>query len=166
MSTGIDFVLSGFRDGWKGPLDRVDDAAGRAWRCAESCPAAAPFLGLFAHQPVQDRRRGRTGISRQPASPSQVDALVAIGGEDTLGVAAKLHELGVHVVGIPKTIDNDVNATDATIGFDTAIQIVSEASDRLHTTAESHHRALIIEVMGRNVGWIALHAGLAGGART
>ncbi len=93
-----------------------------------------------------------------------VDALVAIGGEDTLGVATKLHEHGVHVVGVPKTIDNDLNATDYTFGFDTAVNIAMEAIDRLHTTAESHHRALIVEVMGRHAGWIALHAGMAGGA--
>jgi 6-phosphofructokinase 1 len=93
-----------------------------------------------------------------------VDALVAIGGEDTLGAATALYERGVAVVGVPKTIDNDLGATDYTFGFDTAVNIAMEAIDRLHTTAESHHRALIIEVMGRHAGWIALHAGLAGGA--
>ena len=93
-----------------------------------------------------------------------VDALIAIGGEDTLGVATKLHEIGVHVVGVPKTIDNDLSGTDYTFGFDTAVTIATEAIDRLHTTAESHHRALIVEVMGRHAGWIALHAGMAGGA--
>jgi 6-phosphofructokinase 1 len=93
-----------------------------------------------------------------------IDALIAIGGEDTLGVATKLHEHGVHVVGVPKTIDNDLNATDFTFGFDTAVNVAMEAIDRLHTTAESHHRALIVEVMGRHAGWIALHAGMAGGA--
>src|SRR5207344_504412 len=94
-----------------------------------------------------------------------LDALVAIGGEDTLGVAANLHaEHGFPVVGVPKTIDNDLNATDYTFGFDTAVTIAMEAIDRLHTTAESHRRVLIVEVMGRHAGWIALHAGLAGGA--
>ena len=93
-----------------------------------------------------------------------IDALVAIGGEDTLGVAAKLHELGVNVVGVPKTIDNDLSATDYTFGFDTAVNIAMEAIDRLHTTAESHHRTLVVEVMGRHAGWITLHAGIAGGA--
>ena len=93
-----------------------------------------------------------------------VDALVVIGGEDTLGVAARLNDEGVPVVGVPKTIDNDLGATDYTFGFDTAVNIAMEAIDRLHTTAESHHRALIVEVMGRHAGWIALHAGLAGGA--
>ena len=93
-----------------------------------------------------------------------MDALIAIGGEDTLGVATKLHELGLSVVGVPKTIDNDLNATDFTFGFDTAVNIAMEAIDRLHTTAESHHRVLVVEVMGRHAGWIALHAGMAGGA--
>ena len=93
-----------------------------------------------------------------------IDALVAIGGEDTLGVATKLADLGVNVVGVPKTIDNDLNATDFTFGFDTAVNIAMEAIDRLHTTAESHHRVLVVEVMGRHAGWIALHAGIAGGA--
>ena len=93
-----------------------------------------------------------------------VDALIAIGGEDTLGVATQLHDLGVQVVGVPKTIDNDLNATDFTFGFDTAVNIAMEAIDRLHTTAESHHRVLVVEVMGRHAGWIALHAGMAGGA--
>jgi 6-phosphofructokinase 1 len=93
-----------------------------------------------------------------------VDALIVIGGEDTLGVAGRLNGEGIPVVGVPKTIDNDLGATDYTFGFDTAVNIAMEAIDRLHTTAESHHRALIIEVMGRHAGWIALHAGMAGGA--
>ena len=93
-----------------------------------------------------------------------IDALIAIGGEDTLGVATALADHGVTVVGVPKTIDNDLGATDYTFGFDTAVQIAVDAIDRLHTTAESHHRALIVEVMGRHAGWIALHSGLAGGA--
>src|SRR4029078_8679348 len=93
-----------------------------------------------------------------------VDALVAIGGEDTLGLGTKLSELGVNVVGVPKTIDNDLSGTDFTFGFDTAVNIASEAIDRLHTTAESHHRAPVVEVMGRHAGWIALHAGMSGGA--
>jgi 6-phosphofructokinase 1 len=94
-----------------------------------------------------------------------VEGLIAIGGEDTLGVAARMHaEHSVRVVGVPKTIDNDLGATDYTFGFDTAVNIAMEAIDRLHTTADSHHRVLIVEVMGRHAGWIAFHAGLAGGA--
>jgi ATP-dependent phosphofructokinase / diphosphate-dependent phosphofructokinase len=95
---------------------------------------------------------------------NNVDALVAIGGEDTLGIATKLFKAGVNVVGVPKTIDNDLNATDYTFGFDTAVNIAMEAIDRLHTTAESHNRVMVVEVMGRHAGWIALHSGLAGGA--
>lgn len=94
----------------------------------------------------------------------KVDALVVMGGEDTLGVAQKLSEMGVHVVGVPKTIDNDIGGTDYSIGFDTAVAIATDAIDKLRTTAEAHHRIVIVEVMGRNTGWIALYAGLAGGA--
>ncbi len=94
----------------------------------------------------------------------ELDALVAIGGEDTLGVASKLYKDGINVVGVPKTIDNDLSGTDYTFGFDTAVNIATEAIDRLHTTAESHNRVLVVEVMGRHAGWIALHSGLAGGA--
>jgi phosphofructokinase-like protein len=101
---------------------------------------------------------------RQHLAADGVDALVAIGGEDTLGVAKRLTDDGIGVVGVPKTIDNDLGATDYTFGFDTAVSIATEAIDRLRTTAESHHRALVVEVMGRHAGWIALHSGLAGGA--
>jgi 6-phosphofructokinase 1 len=96
----------------------------------------------------------------------KLDALVAIGGEDTLGVANKLckENKGLNVVGVPKTIDNDLNATDYTFGFDTAVNVAMEAIDRLHTTAESHHRIMVVEVMGRHAGWIAIHSGLAAGA--
>src|SRR5918993_784388 len=93
-----------------------------------------------------------------------IDALVPIGGEDTLGVATRLAEAGVRVVGVPKTIDNDLDSTDYTFGFDTAVGVAMEAIDRLHTTGDSHHRTLVVEVMGRHAGWIALHAGMAGGA--
>lgn len=115
----------------------------------------------------------RTNIYKIPDGESRViknlkennvDALVAIGGEDTLGIATKLFTSGVNVVGVPKTIDNDLNATDFTFGFDTAVNIATEAIDRLHTTAESHNRVMVVEVMGRHAGWIALHSGIAGGA--
>jgi 6-phosphofructokinase 1 len=95
----------------------------------------------------------------------ELDALVAIGGEDTLGVASRLHaELGLHVVGVPKTIDNDLNGTDYTFGFDTAVHVATEAVDRCHSTAESHNRVIVVETMGRHAGWIALFSGIAGGA--
>lgn len=94
----------------------------------------------------------------------RLDALVAVGGEDTLGVAERLHRQGIPVVGVPKTIDNDLWGTDFTFGFDTAVNIATDAIDRLHTTAESHNRVIVVEVMGRHAGWIAVHAGIAGGA--
>jgi phosphofructokinase-like protein len=95
---------------------------------------------------------------------NNIEALIAIGGDDTLGVAAKLHEQGIKVVGVPKTIDNDIYGTDRTFGFDTAVNIAMDAIDRIHTTAESHNRVMVVEVMGRNAGWIAIESGLAGGA--
>ncbi len=94
----------------------------------------------------------------------EMDAVIAVGGEDTLGVANKLFEKDVRVVGVPKTIDNDLSGTDYTFGFDTAITVVTEALDRLHTTAEAHHRVMVVEVMGRHAGWIAVEGGIAGGA--
>src|SRR5579875_2182020 len=160
---GLEFV--GFRDGWRGPLEGdtvpLDVQAVRG-----ILPRGGTILGTSRTNPLQSTGGGRNGIERikDNLAGLGVDALIAIGGEDTLGVATKLGELGVHVVGVPKTIDNDLNATDYTFGFDTAVNIAMEAIDRLHTTAESHHRALIVEVMGRHAGWIALHAGLAGGA--
>src|SRR5579859_2175952 len=107
------------------------------------------------------------GVERvlQNFADRELDALVAIGGEDTLGVAARLHaEHGLAIVGVPKTIDNDLSGTDYTFGFDTAVSIATEAIDRLHTTAESHNRVMVVEVMGRHAGWIAVHSGIAGGA--
>jgi 6-phosphofructokinase 1 len=131
-------------------------------------PRGGTILGSSRTNPLGESAAegGRSGLERVQDNLTRlgVDALVAIGGEDTLGVAARLHAEGVKVVGVPKTIDNDLGATDYTFGFDTAVNIAMEAIDRLHTTAESHHRALIVEVMGRHAGWIALHAGMAGGA--
>ena len=125
-------------------------------------PRGGTILGSRRTNPYEGRRRAEP--SRLHLAELGVDALIAIGGEDTLGVATRLHDDGVQVVGVPKTIDNDLGATDYTFGFDTAVTIATEAIDRLHTTAECHHRALICEVMGRHAGWIALHSGIAGGA--
>ncbi len=157
----------GFRDGWRGPLEGdtmvLDVAAVRG-----ILPRGGTILGTSRTNPVAAANTidGTTGIERvlENLDSLGVDALIAIGGEDTLGAASKLHAAGGKVVGVPKTIDNDLGATDFTFGFDTAVNIAMEAIDRLHTTAESHHRALIVEVMGRSAGWIALHAGMAGGA--
>jgi ATP-dependent phosphofructokinase / diphosphate-dependent phosphofructokinase len=155
------FEFLGFRDGWRGPLENVTMPLGVP-EVRGILPRGGTILGSSRTNPfkVDD------GFERVTATLHEdgVDALIAIGGEDTLGVATRLGEMGVNVIGVPKTIDNDLNATDYTFGFDTAVNIAMEAIDRLHTTAESHHRALIVEVMGRHAGWIALHAGLAGGA--
>ncbi len=156
---GWEFV--GLRDGWRGPLEgdtmTLDVAAVRGL-----LPRGGTILGSSRTNPFAvpgGAERVLDNLARLG-----VDALVAIGGEDTLGVAARLAEQGLRVVGVPKTIDNDLSGTDYTFGFDTAVTVATEAIDRLHTTAESHHRVLIVEVMGRHAGWIALHAGLAGGA--
>jgi ATP-dependent phosphofructokinase / diphosphate-dependent phosphofructokinase len=125
-------------------------------------PRGGTILGSSRTNPYK-REDGVVMVGETLAS-HQLDGLIAIGGEDTLGAASRLYGDGVNVIGVPKTIDNDLGATDVTFGFDTALQVASEAIDRLHTTAESHNRILVVEVMGRNAGWIALHSGLAGGA--
>ena len=156
---GFDFV--GFRDGWRGPLENVTSPLGIP-QVRGILPRGGTVLGSSRTNPF----KVDNGVERVKANleANHVDALVAIGGEDTLGVATKLADLGVNVVGVPKTIDNDLSGTDFTFGFDTAVNIATEAIDRLHTTAESHHRVLVVEVMGRHAGWIALHSGIAGGA--
>ncbi len=154
-----DFV--GFRDGWRGPLEGLTMTLGVP-EVRGILPLGGTILGSSRTNPIGIDG----GVERIVATLEDlgVGALIAIGGEDTLGVATALHERGVNVVGVPKTIDNDLSATDYTFGFDTAVGIASEAMDRLHTTAESHHRVLVIEVMGRHAGWIALHTGMSGGA--
>ena len=151
----------GFRDGWKGPLENLtmtlDVEVTRG-----ILPRGGTILGSSRTNPL--KVDGGVDRIREHLKSLDIDALIAIGGEDTLGVATQLASAGLNVVGVPKTIDNDLNATDYTFGFDTAVQIAVDAIDRLHTTAESHHRVLIVEVMGRHAGWIALHSGLAGGA--
>jgi len=156
---GHEFV--GYRDGWRGPLE----GEGRPLGIPEVrgiLPRGGTILGSSRTNPVKEEG----GIERVKANMEEagVEGLIAIGGEDTLGAATTLAEEGIKVVGVPKTIDNDLGATDYTFGFDTAVNIAMSAIDRLHTTAESHRRTLICEVMGRHAGWIAFHAGLAGGA--
>jgi len=160
---GLEFV--GFRDGWRGPLE-ADTVPLDVHAVRGILPRGGTILGSSRTNPFKENGPGRNGVERikDNLAGLGVDALIVIGGEDTLGVAARLYDEGIPVVGVPKTIDNDLGATDYTFGFDTAVNIAMEAIDRLHTTAESHHRALIVEVMGRHAGWIALHAGLAGGA--
>jgi ATP-dependent phosphofructokinase / diphosphate-dependent phosphofructokinase len=152
----------GYRDGWHGPLNGVSGELGVP-EVRGILPRGGTILGSSRTNPFK-QDGGAERILENMAGEG-VEALIAIGGEDTLGVAARLYaEHGVQVVGVPKTIDNDLGATDYTFGFDTAVNIAMEAIDRLHTTADSHHRVLIVEVMGRHAGWIAFHAGLAGGA--
>ncbi|MFN2616707.1 MAG: 6-phosphofructokinase [Thermoleophilaceae bacterium] len=152
----------GFRDGWRGPLEReYEDLT------IESTRGILPRGGTIL-------RSSRTNPFKRDDGPAAIgetlrelrlDGLIAIGGEDTLGAAARLHaEHGLPVIGLPKTIDNDLGATDVTFGFDTAVQVATDAIDRLHTTAESHNRVMVLEVMGRHAGWITLHSGIAGGA--
>jgi len=157
---GFDFT--GFRDGWRGPLEgdtvQLDIPAVRG-----ILPRGGTILGSSRTNPL--KVEGGVGRVREHLAENDIGALIVIGGEDTLGVAAELYEQhGIPCVGVPKTIDNDLSGTDYTFGFDTAVNIATEAIDRLHTTAESHMRVLVVEVMGRHAGWIALHSGLAGGA--
>src|SRR5919202_6893474 len=151
----------GFRDGWRGVLEGdtvpMDLAAVRGL-----LPRGGTVLGTSRTNPYALDG----GPERVLATLDRlgIDALIPVGGEDTLGVASRLADAGLRCVGVPKTIDNDLDATDYTFGFDTAVGVASEAIDRLHTTGDSHHRTLVVEVMGRHAGWIALHAGMAGGA--
>jgi len=156
---GHEFI--GFKDGWRGPLEGLTKPLG-----VPEVRGILPRGGTILRSSRTNPFKIEGGVEKVKANLAShgIDALIAIGGEDTLGVATKLDELGVKVIGVPKTIDNDLNATDLTFGFDTAVNIAMEAIDRLHTTAESHHRAVVVEVMGRHAGWIALHSGLAGGA--
>lgn len=160
-ATGSGHEFVGFRDGWRGLLE--DDSVPLGVTAVRGIlPLGGTILGSSRTNPYREpdgEQRILATLARH-----RVDALIAIGGEDTLGVAVRLGAAGVPVVGVPKTIDNDLQGTDYTFGFDTAVTIATEAIDRLHTTAESHHRVLVVEVMGRHAGWIALHAGLAGGA--
>src|ERR1700712_4311661 len=156
-----DFEFVGFLDGWRGPLENLTTPLG-----VDQVRGILPRGGTVLKSSRTNPFKIEGGVERikNNLAANGVDALIAIGGEDTLGVATKLADLGVNVVGVPKTIDNDLSGTDFTFGFDTAVNIASGAIDRRHTPAESRHRALVVEVMGRHAGWIALHAGLAGGA--
>lgn len=151
----------GLRNGWKGLLERNEEPLGLD-EISGILHRGGTILGSSRTNVYKVPDGEKTAIESMKAMG--LDALVAIGGEDTLGIASKLYKAGVNVVGVPKTIDNDLNATDYTFGFDTALNIATEAIDRLHTTAESHNRVMVVEVMGRHAGWIALHSGIAGGA--
>ncbi|MEE9614203.1 MAG: 6-phosphofructokinase [Thermodesulfobacteriota bacterium] len=159
--TTLGYEFTGIKDGWKGLVEssvvplNTDAISGLL-------PRGGTILGASRTNPYKsegDKRKVLDNIEKLG-----IDAIVCIGGDDTLGVAAKLHKEGVKVVGVPKTIDNDLSGTDFTFGFDTAVAIVTWALDRLHSTTEAHHRAMVVEVMGRHTGWIAVYGGLAGGA--
>jgi ATP-dependent phosphofructokinase / diphosphate-dependent phosphofructokinase len=161
LSLGADGFV-GFRYGWAGVLR--DDAIELTLETTKGIlPRGGTILGTSRTNPYADGADG-TALVRRALEARGVDVLVAIGGEDTLGVALHLHRDGIPVVGVPKTIDNDLGGTDMTFGFQTAVQVVTDAIDRLHTTAESHDRVMVVEVMGRHAGWIATLGGMAGGA--
>jgi len=154
------YEVVGIRAGWRGLVEGVFHPLD-ARAISGILPRGGTILGTSRTNPY----KVEGGVERVLANMDAIDALVAIGGEDTLGVAARLHaEHELPVVGVPKTIDNDLSATDYTFGFDTAVAIATEAIDRLHTTAESHNRVMVVEVMGRHTGWIAVMSGIAGGA--
>jgi 6-phosphofructokinase 1 len=153
--------LIGFRNGWRGVIDG-DFVSLTVERMRGTLPRGGTVIGSSRTNPYkQDDGPARV---KETMESQRLDALIAIGGEDTLGVAHKLGQEGVSVVGVPKTIDNDLSATELTFGFDTSVQICVDAIDRLHTTAESHDRVMVVEVMGRHAGHIATWAGIAGGA--
>jgi len=156
---GFDFV--GIRDGWAGliELDYVPFTAGTI---RGLLPRGGTILGTSRTNPF--KREGDIDKLMANIKALALDCVVVIGGDGTLSAATRLYELGINIVGVPKTIDNDLSCTDFTVGFDTAVSIVTEALDRLQSTTESHHRVMVVEVMGRNAGWIATYGGLAGGA--
>ena len=159
--TAYRYRFRGILKGWKGMMECDWEPLGLE-EISGILPKGGTILGTSRTNPFKEEDGGEIVVDNMRRL--KLDALVAIGGEDTLGVANKLASMSVPIVGVPKTIDNDLNGTDYTFGFDTAVNIVTEAIDRIHTTAESHNRVMVIEVMGRHSGWIALHAGLAGGA--
>src|SRR5438093_5741361 len=154
-------AIVGFRNGWKGAIDAEVETL-----TTESVKGILPQGGTILGTSRTNPFKLTDGVEkiRHTLAAFNVDALIAIGGEDTLGVAAKLAEIGIRTVGVPKTIDNDLSGTDYTFSFNTAVEIATEALDRLHSTAESHQRVMVVEVMGRHAGWIATVGGLAGGA--
>jgi phosphofructokinase-like protein len=157
-----DHDVVGIRSGWRGLVDRQVQPLGPR-EISGILPRGGTIIGTSRTNPY--KLEGGVESVLDNAAAIGLDALVAIGGEDTLGVAARLYaEHSFPVVGVPKTIDNDLSATDYTFGFDTAVAICTEAIDRLHTTAESHNRVMVVEVMGRHAGWIAVMSGIAGGA--
>ena len=156
-----DFEVYGIFDGWAGLVNGMVEPLAKH-NVSGILPKGGTILGTSRTNPLKSE--DSFNILLENIKKFEIDVLIAIGGDDTLGVALKLHGKGIPVVGVPKTIDNDLSGTDYTFGFDTAVSVATEAIDRLHTTAESHHRIMVVEVMGRHTGWIATYAGLAAGA--
>jgi 6-phosphofructokinase 1 len=151
----------GIRNGWAGLIDgNVEPLT--SYSVAGILPKGGTILGTSRTNPLQSTEHRQKLLANMQRYG--IDAVIAVGGDGTLSAARELHALGLPVVGVPKTIDNDLRGTDYTFGFDTAVNIVCDAIDRLHSTAESHHRVMVVEVMGHRVGWIATLGGLAGGA--
>lgn len=154
------YTVIGLLNGWEGLIDKeyinLDLNS-----VSEIINKGGTILGTSRTNPY--KIEGAVEKCKKNFNCIELEALIAVGGEDTLGVATKLQKEGLNIVGVPKTIDNDLSATDYTFGFDTAINIATEAIDRLHTTAESHHRIMVVEIMGRHAGWITVYAGIAGG---
>jgi len=160
-SIQYNWEIIGIKNGWKGLIDGEMELL-TDYSVSGILPKGGTIIGTSRTNPFknqEDVQKVKDNIKKLG-----IDALVAIGGDDTLSVAFKFHQMGIPVVGVPKTIDNDLSCTDYTFGFDTAVSIVTEAIDRLHTTAESHRRVIVLEVMGRHAGWIATIGGIAGGA--
>jgi len=155
------YEVIGIRDGWRG-LVEIDTVPLDIQAVSGILSRGGTILGTSRTNPFKSPDTAEKVINN--IKKLGLDVLVGIGGDDTLGVASKLFKKGIKTIGIPKTIDNDLSGTDFTFGFDTAVSIVTEALDRLHTTTEAHHRAMIVEVMGRHAGWIATYGGMAGGA--
>jgi 6-phosphofructokinase 1 len=157
----FDYQVIGIRNGWKGIVEGEVEPL-TDFSVTGILPKGGTIIGTSRTNPFKNEEHVQQMLTN--IKKFGIDALVAIGGDDTLSVAARLHEMHIPVIGIPKTIDNDISCTDYTFGFDTAVSIVTDAIDRLHTTAESHHRIMVLEVMGRHAGWIATVSGIAGGA--
>ena len=157
----LGYKVLGVKDGWRGML-KADAVPLTSDSISGILPRGGTILGTSRTNPLKKEEDKKTLLAN--LKTMGIDFLIAVGGEDTLGVARQLVKENVKVVGVPKTIDNDVEGTDQTFGFDTAVSIVTENIDRLHTTAESHHRVIVVEVMGRHAGWITMISGLAGGA--
>ncbi len=160
-SIEFNWEIIGIKNGWRGLINGEMELL-TDYSVSGILPKGGTIIGTSRTNPFKKNEDVQKVLEN--IKKFGIEAIVAIGGDDTLGVAEKLHKKGIPVVGVPKTIDNDLSGTDFTFGFDTAVQIVTEAIDRLHTTAESHHRVIVVEVMGRHAGWIATQAGIAGGA--